>query len=73
MKFNPAAIKTARIQKGLSAKTLAYQVGVGMQSIYDYENGLYDPGIDVFIKILNTLNLKLEDVLLEVSENQEAA
>lgn len=55
-------IKELRQQKGIDAKTLAYQAGIDASNLCRIEQGRYAPGFDVLNKIANAMGMKIDFV-----------
>lgn len=58
-----AYIKKARIEKGMTRKDLADTVGVTVNAVSNYENGVSMPRIQLLTKILSVLDLDANEVL----------
>jgi len=59
MKNNIAAI---RKQKGLLQKELAEKVGVSHWWLSNIENGIANPGLQLMIRIANTLDVTIDEL-----------
>lgn len=57
-------IKELRQQKGIDARTLAYQAGIDAANLCRIEQGKYSPGFDVLTKIANAMGMKIDFVEL---------
>lgn len=58
-----AYIKRARTEKGMTRKELADTVGVTVNAVSNYENGVSMPRIQLLAKILSVLDLDANEVL----------
>lgn len=56
------ALKSARLEKGLSQGDLAKQIGVSRQTINMIENNDYNPTIALCIKICKALEKTLDEL-----------
>ena len=56
-------MKQARIEKNLSQTDLAKNIGVSRQTINMIENGVYNPTIELCIRICKELGVTLTDLL----------
>ena len=63
-------IKNLRSEKGYSQKKLGELVGVSKVSIFNYENNLQQPSVEILIKLAKALNCSV-DYLLGISSNSE--
>lgn len=64
------ALKLARVEKNITQKELAEQIGVSRQTINAIEKGEYNPTIKLCLKICWTLGKRLDDLFWE-DENDE--
>ena len=55
-------MKQARIEKNLSQTDLAKKIGVSRQTINMIENGVYNPTIELRIRICKELGVTLNDL-----------
>ena len=55
-------MKQARIEKNLSQTDLAKTIGVSRQTINMIENGVYNPTIELCIRICKKLGVTLNDL-----------
>ena len=55
-------MKQARIEKNLSQTDLAKKIGVSRQTINMIENGVYNPTIELCIRICKELGVTLDDL-----------
>ena len=55
-------MKQARIEKKLSQTDLAKNIGVSRQTINMIENGVYNPTIELCIRICKELGVTLNDL-----------
>lgn len=55
-------MKAARLKKNLSQTDLAKRIGVSRQTINMIENGVYNPTIELCIKICKELGVTLNDL-----------
>lgn len=58
-----AYIKKARTEKGMTRKELADSVGVTVNAISNYENGVSMPRIQLLAKILSVLDVDANEML----------
>lgn len=58
-----AYIKKARTEKGMTRKELADTVGVTVNAISNYENGVSMPRIQLLAKILSVLDMDANEAL----------
>lgn len=63
-------IKELRAEKGFSQQQLGDLVGVSKVSIFNYENGLQQPSLEILVNLAKSLNCSV-DFLLGVSDNLE--
>lgn len=63
-------VKELRIEKGFSQKKLGDLIGVSKVSIFNYENGLQLPSVEILIKLANVLNCSI-DYLLGINSDVE--
>lgn len=56
-------IREARLNKGYTMSRLAKEAGTGMVYIGEIERGLKMPSINIFIKIINVLDISADYVL----------
>lgn len=61
-KFNEN-LKNARLQKGLSQKELAAEIGVAKSTYSLYESGKREPNVQTIKKISDTLNVSADELL----------
>jgi transcriptional regulator with XRE-family HTH domain len=52
-----------RRKKGLTQTELGETIGVSQKAITNYETGRREPGIDIIIKIAQTLNASVEQLI----------
>ena len=64
-------IKELRQQKGIDAKTLAYQAGIDAANLCRIEQGKYAPGFDVLTKIASAMGMRIDFVELKKREVDE--
>lgn len=62
-------LKAARARCDLSQQALADQVGVTRQTISAIEKGDYNPTINLCLAICHALNVTLNDLFWDESEN----
>lgn len=55
-------MKQARLEKNLSQTELAKNIGVSRQTINMIENGVYNPTIELCIRICKELGVTLNDL-----------
>lgn len=60
-KYIAQVIQNARKQKGLKQSELAEKIGISEKHLSKIETGKNYPALDTFLKILNVLNLSLDD------------
>lgn len=69
-------IKKARTKLGLTQTDLGNLIGVSKVSICGYEKGARTPSIELILKLVDILNINLEEILgidsLVVSEEDES-
>lgn len=53
-------LRSARVERGLSAQRLAIKSGVAMASIYGYEYGNRDASLSNAIRLANALDVSLD-------------
>ena len=63
-------IKELRAEKGFSQQQLGDLVGVSKVSIFNYENGLQQPSLEILVNLAKSLNCSV-DFLLGISVNSE--
>lgn len=63
-------IKEIRIEKGMSRKELANNVGLGATAITNYENGLREPKIDTLIKLSDVLGVTVDELIRETTQEE---
>lgn len=63
-------LKAARTTMDWSQQELAEQVGVARQTIGLIENGLYNPSLDLCLRIARALNKTLNDLFWEETNNE---
>lgn len=63
-------IKSLRLDKGYSQKKLGDLVGVSKVSIFNYENGLQLPSVDILVLLAKALNCSV-DYLLGINSDSE--
>ena len=63
-------IKELRAEKGFSQQKLGDLVGVSKVSIFNYENGLQQPSLEILDKLAKALNCSV-DFLLGINGNAE--
>lgn len=65
MVFDKVLLKKARIEMGLSQQELADSVGVKVHSIYNWENGVYEPCEENIVKLAQILNIEITQFLIK--------
>ena len=55
--FVPSRLRLARQRRGLSITSLAKELSVAPRSLSAYENGEYEPPIDVITRLANHLEV----------------
>lgn len=63
-------IKDLRAEKGFSQQQLGDLVGVSKVSIFNYENGLQQPSLEILVNLAKALNCSV-DFLLGINGNSE--
>ena len=56
-------IREARIKKGYTQQTLAKEAGIGLMYLGEIERGIKMPSLNVFIKIIEALDVSADYVL----------
>ena len=59
-----------RNEKGIKVEELAAKVGIGRSTMYNYENNLTSPPLDILGRIARCLNVKVMD-LIETGDNRD--
>lgn len=62
-----------RRSKGLSQAALATKSGVGLSTVQTYEHGIRDPGIVRAVALARALDVTLDALVTQASENTEDA
>ena len=59
----PVKLRKARKEKGLSQGQLAQRIGADIQRVSKYERGINIPTTDIMVRIADTLDVSLDDLL----------
>lgn len=69
----PAAVRTARQEKGLTIEGLAFAAGVSVRTVSRTENGEHSPSLDTLAAIAGALDLTAAELLAGVGGSEAAA
>ena len=64
-------LKTLRIERGLTAKDLADEIGVSYTTIYRWENGDRIPDGFNMGKLMNVLGVRMKDIISDIGLNSD--
>ena len=64
-------LKSVRESTGMTQQELADLIGMRRETILHLENNLYNPSLEMALKIAQVFNLKVED-LFELRQKEEA-
>ena len=64
-------LKTLRIERGLTARDLADEIGVSYTTIYRWENGDRIPDGFNMGKLMNILGVRMKDIISDIDINSE--
>lgn len=62
-------IRKARIAKGLYLKEVAYELGISVPNLSQFENGKRKPNINILIKLSKILDVSVDYLLNKKEEN----
>jgi len=69
-KYIAKKIKEYRKKSGLTQAELAEKIDIGTKQISRLELGDFYPSLNTFFKIIETLNIDLEEFVLQISEDK---